>query len=332
MKDKRLSNYKGKKVLITGGAGFIGSNLAHELIFLGAEVTILDSLHPLYGGNIFNLEGINDKVNFVKGDIRDEKLVNELVKEKDLIFDLAAQVSYIDSLSIPFEDLDVNCQGHLVVLEACRNFNKGVKIIFPSSRTVYGKSNEELITENSLTNPPGLYAVHKLAAENYLMVYCKEFGVKSVVLRITNPYGVRQQIKHGKYSLPGWFIRLAMDGQTIKIFGDGNQLRDYIYISDLIDILLLAGIDSKADSQIFNCGSGIRRKFKEMAELAVKIVGSGSVEYVSWPENYNKVETGDSALDVSKLKKVLDWSSKVSLEEGLQKTFDYYKENKNNYI
>ncbi len=332
MKDKRLSNYKGKKVLITGGAGFIGSNLAHSLVALGADVTILDSLNPLYGGNLFNFEGIKDKINFVKGDIRDEELVNKLVKEKDLIFDLAAQVSYIDSLKIPLEDLDVNCRGHLVVLEACRNFNKDAKIVFPSSRTVYGKSNEELITENSSVNPPGLYAIHKLAAENYLMVYYKEFGIRPVVLRITNPYGVRQQIKHGKYSLPGWFIKLAMDSQTIKVFGDGNQLRDYIYISDLIDAFLLAGVEEKADGQIFNCGSGNSYKFKDMVELIIKIVGNGNIEYVPWPENYGKIETGDSALDISKLKNFLNWDSTISLEEGLQKTFNYYKKYKNNYV
>jgi len=332
MKDKRLLKYKGKKVLITGGAGFIGSNLAHALVSLGADVTILDSLNPLYGGNPFNFEGITNKINFVRGDIRDEELVNKLVKEKDLIFDLAAQVSYIDSLKIPFEDLDVNCRGHLVVLEACRNFNKNAKIVFPSSRTVYGKSNEELITESSFVNPPGLYAAHKLAAENYLMIYCKEFGIKSVVLRITNPYGVRQQIKHSKYSLPGWFIRQAMDGQTIKIFGDGSQLRDYIYISDLVDAFLLVGLEYKADGQIFNCGSGVRRKFKEMVELVVKIVCNGKVEYIPWPENYGKMETGDSALDISKLKTFLNWDSTISLEEGLRKTFNYYKKYRDNYV
>lgn len=331
MEDKRLLNYKEKKILITGGAGFIGSNLAHSLVALGANVTILDSLNSLYGGNLFNFEGIRDKINFIKGDIRDEKLVNKLIKEKDLIFDLAAQVSYIDSLQIPFEDLDVNCRGHLVILEACRNLNKSAKIIFPSSRLVYGKLNEELITETSPVNPEGLYTVNKLTAENYLMVYYKEFGIRPVILRITNPYGVRQQIKHSKYSLPGWFMRLAMDNQVIKIFGEGNQLRDYIYISDLINAFLLVGVDDKVDGQIFNCGSGMRHKFREMVELVVKIVGAGKIEHIPWPENYGRIETGDSALDISKLKIFLSWDSKIGMEEGLQKMFDYYKKNKNNY-
>lgn len=332
MEDKSFSGYKGKKVLITGGAGFMGSNLAHALVALGADVVALDSLHPLYGGNTFNFEGIKDKIQFINGDIRNEKLMNELVRGKDLIFNFAAQVSHTDSLRIPFEDVDISCRGLLVILEACRNFNRDVKIIFPSSRLVFGKTKQNPLSEDSPVSPLELYAAHKLTAENYLMVYYKEFGIKPVILRIANPYGIRQQIKHSKYSLPGWFMRLAMDGQVIKVFGDGNQLRDFIYVSDLIDAFLLVGLEEKVNGHIFNCGSGNSYKFKDMVESIIKIVGNGKMEYVPWPENYGKIETGDSTLDISKLKSFVNWNPKVGLEEGVRRMFDYYKKYRNNYI
>lgn len=327
-----LSAYKNKKVFITGGLGFLGSSIANKIVPLGAEVTILDSLNPLYGGNFFNIEGIKDKINVVIGDIRNESLVNDLIKDKDIIFNLAAQVSYIDSSLMPFEDLDVDCKGQLVILEACRKYNKNAKIIFSSSRMVLGQIESDKVDENHSTNPLSLYGIHKLTAEKYHLMYYKDYGIRSVILRITNPFGDRQQIKHSKYSIPGWFMRLAMEGKTIKIFGDGSQLRDYIYVDDIARAFILVAINDKTDGEIFNCGSGVSWRFKDMVEFVVKTVGSGNIEFVPWPENYERIETGDFRTDISKLSKAVGWKPEISAEEGFRKMFDYYKKYKDKYI
>ncbi|MEK7629853.1 MAG: NAD-dependent epimerase/dehydratase family protein [Patescibacteria group bacterium] len=322
----------GKKVLITGGLGFIGSNLAHRLVLLGAKVSILDSLNPLYGGNLFNIEEIKDKLEIIIDDVRNREILNKLVSGKDFIFDFAAQVRHTDSINTPLEDLEVNCLSKLYLLEACRNFNQAAKIIFSSSRMVYGKTGIESIKENHPTNPVGLYAIHKLTAEKYFLTYFKEFGIRSSILRISNPYGERQQIKHSKYSLPGWFVRLAMEGSAIKIFGDGVQLRDYIYISDVIDAILAVAILPKTDGEIFNCGYGASVQFKNMVEIVINTINKGTVEYVPWPKEYNSVETGNSELDISKLKNITGWKSKVNLEQGIKKTFDYYTKHYKKYV
>ncbi len=329
---KIIDEYKGKKVLITGGLGFIGSNIAQSLVALGAKVTILDNLAPLYGGNWFNIKEITDKISTITGDIRDKDLVEKLVVDKDIIFNLAAQVSHIDSGNIPFEDLDINCRGHLTVLETCRHLNTKAKIVFSSSRLALGKILENPVTENHPANPLSLYGVHKLAAEKYYYLYHKNYGLNTAVLRITNPYGERQQIKHSKYSIPGWFMRLAMENKTIKIFGDGKQKRDYIHISDLVEAFLAVAISPKTAGELYNCGSGKSVEFKKMAELVVKKVGSGNIEYVPWPENYEKEETGNFETDISKIMKATDWKPEVKLEEGIARMCDYYKKNKKEYV
>ncbi len=310
----------------------MGSNVTHKLVSLGAKITILDSLNPLYGGNWFNVDGIKDKIEVVIGDIRDEELINKLIIEKDIIFNFAAQVSYIDSSAMPFEDLDVNCKGHLTLLEACRNNNKGAKIIFSSSRMVLGRIEYNPMDENHPTNPLNLYGIHKLTTEKYHLMYFKDYGLKTTILRITNPYGQRQQIKHSKYCMPGWFMRLAMENKPITIFGDGLQLRDYVYSDDLTEMFIRVAISDKTDGQIYNCGLGKSRMFKDMAELVVKTVGQGEVKYVPWPENYEKNETGDFETNISKLSSAIDWTPKISLEQGLEKMVAYYRQHKEKYI
>jgi nucleoside-diphosphate-sugar epimerase len=323
--------YNNKKILITGGLGFIGSNLAEKLIDYQAKVIMVDAILPLYGGNFFNIENIKDKITFIKGDIRNKKLISKLINGINIIFNLAGQVSYIDSLNIPYEDLDINCRGHLNILEACRKINKDVKIIFSSSRLVYGKITSLPVNEEQPTKPLSLYAIHKLAVERYLKVYHDSFSIKYVVFRITNPYGIRQQMKHSKYSILGWFLRLAMEGKTIKIFGDGKQLRDYIYIDDIINAFLLAGANEKADDLTFNLGYGESISFGDMIKTIIKIVGNGKYEYVEWPNNYERVETGDFIVDIEKAKNILSWEPTTKIEDGIKKTFDFYKKNKSHY-
>lgn len=324
--------FSGKNVLITGGLGFLGSSLADKLYERGANVTVIDNLAPLYGGNIYNVQGIQKKISVIINDMRNMEILQPLIEKNELIFHMAAQVSYIDSIAIPYEDLDLNAKATLNILECCRKVNPTARIIFASSRMVYGKVDAPKVVETSPTNPLSLYGIHKLTSEKYLLMYYKDFGIPSTVLRLTNPYGPRQQIKHSKYSLVGWFVRQAMEGKPIKIFGDGAQLRDYIYVDDIINAMLKCAESPEAVGEVVNVGSGASTKFSDMVKVVVNTVKNAVMEFVPWPENYEKVETGDITMDISKLKKITFWQPEVSLEEGVAKTYEYYKKHSTYYI
>ena len=314
----------GQKVLIIGGLGFLGSNLVHKLVEQGARVTVLDALLPLYGGNRFNMNGIEDKVKVVIGDVRDKPTVDKLVRSQDLIFNLAAQVSYIDSWLMPFEDLGISCTGALNVLEACRQYNPEARVIFSSSRLVYGRILSNPVREDHPTAPLSLYGVHKLTVERYHQLYYSKYGIRSTILRIPNPYGPRQQMKHSKYSIIGWFIRMAMEDQTIRVFGDGQQVRDYLYVDDLTNCFLLSGNCDNCGCEIFNAGTGTPTKFIDMVETVLSVVGKGRMEMVPWPESYEANETGDYVADTAKIRQALGWKAKVDLITGIKRTYEYY--------
>ncbi len=329
--DELKEKYKNKNVLITGGLGFLGSNLAHKLVEYGANVTILDALLPLYGGNKFNISGIENNVQVIIGDVRDFRLIEKIIEGKDIIFNLAAQVSYIDSINIPFEDLDINCKGHLIILDACRHKNPDAKIIFSSSRMALGKLLYSPVTEDHPAEPLSIYGIHKLTGEKYYQAYHKTYGLKTVILRITNPYGIRQQMKHSKYSLVGWFLRQAIEGKTIQIFGDGKQLRDYIYVDDLVQAFLKAAVGDKAIGQIYNAGLGRSYQFSEMAKTVLRIVEKGKIEFIPWPKNYEKIETGSFEISIAKAKRDFNWIPQIELEEGVRRMYEYYKKSKQFY-
>lgn len=324
-------NFENKNVLITGGLGFLGSNLAIALYKKKARVTVIDNLAPLYGGNVFNLSYYKDDIKIIINDMRNLEIIEPLIVKADFIFHFGAQVSYIDSLNIPFEDLDLNAKSTLSILEICRKNNPSCRIIFSSSRMVYGKVDSPILTEDSPTNPLSLYGIHKLTSEKYLLMYFKDFGIPSTILRIANPFGPRQQIKHSKYSLIGWFIRQAMEDKEIKIFGEGNQLRDYIFVDDIIHAMISCAEIDGTIGEILNLGSGNSYKFSEMVNEVVTCVNKGRIKYIPWPKNYENIETGDVSLDVSKLRSITGWKPENSLTEGIQKTYDYYKVNFNNY-
>lgn len=317
--------YKGKRVLITGGLGMIGSNLAVKLVKLGADVSILDAMLPLYGGNLFNVEEVKDKISINIADIRDTSALNFLVKDKDIIFNLAAQVSYIDSQTDPLLDLDINCKGHLLLLEACRIYNPEVKILFSGSRLEYGEiTSKEKVKEEHSLRPKSFYGIHKVVGEFYHLMYYKLYGIRAVAFRIANPYGIKHHMKHSKYGIVNYFIKKTMEGETIEIFGEGNQLRDYIYVEDIVYAMLAAGISNDADGEVFNLGSGTSVPFKEMAEMVVRVVGKGSIKKVPWPENYKIIEGGDFDCDISKAKTILNWKPENGLEKGIEKTVRFY--------
>lgn len=324
--------YKNKNILITGGLGFLGSSLANRLVEYGANITLIDNLNPLYGGNIFNVKEISDKIKVIINDVRNVEIIAPLVETADIIFHLAAQVSYIDSLRMPYEDLDLNAKATLNILEACRKLNPKAKIVFSSSRMVYGKVKQPLVTETCATNPLSLYGIHKLTSEKYLQMYYKDFGIPITILRLTNPYGPRQQIKHSKYSLVGWFTRQAIEGKTIKIFGEGVQLRDYIFVDDIINAMLKCAEASNAVGEVINVGSGVSTRFCDMVSAVINCVKNGKMEFVPWPDNYEKIETGDISIDISKLGTITYWKPEFSLEEGINETYKYYQKYLGNYV
>jgi UDP-glucose 4-epimerase len=326
-------HYVGKKVLVTGGAGFIGSNIAKALHQLGAHIIVYDSFAPLYGGNKYNLRGIEgDRLTLIQDDVRNGARMDSIIPGVDLVYHLAAQVSYLDSGRIPFEDYDITARSTLEILECIRRTGKKTKIVFASSRMVLGMARTDLITEDHPTDPLTIYGVHKLTSEKYLQIYYRDHSIPSTILRITNPYGPGQQVKHGKYSLVGWFIRLAMEGGRIKVFGQGTQKRDYIYIDDIVNAFVLAGALQVADGKIYNLGTGISTEFRHMAQTVVDVVKSGSLEYISWPSDYEHIETGDLNVDVSRLKKDLGWQPRTDLRSGIQLTYEFLREHLSHYI
>jgi len=329
--NKDLKQLTGCNILITGGMGFIGSNLSRRLLELGAKVTVLDAALPEYGANEFNFSGIEHKMEFIKGDVRDFQLVRSVVSEKDCIFDLAAQANYLDSSQKPLLDLDGNCRSKLILLEACREKNPDVKIIFTSSRLVYGKIKKIPVKEDHPTNPLNMYGIHKLTAEKYFNHYFAKFGMRSAIARIPNPYGPRQQMKHSGYGIVGWMMRRALDDETLRIYGDGKQIRDYIYIDDLVDALLLMAAIEKTNGQIYNLGSNQGISFMEMVDTIIDLTGQGRQETVSWPDDYEKNETGDYLADIGKIQSAIGWEPVKRFDAGVEETIRFYRKNKRHY-
>ena len=319
------------RILITGGLGFIGSSLAHRLIELGAKVTLADAMIPGYGGNLFNISSISDRVTVKYSDITDVNAVNYLVLNKDYIFHCAGQVCHVMSLSNPFPDIEYNIKGTAILMEACKKFNPKAKVIKTGTRGQYGPAAQLPIDENAPTNPLGIYEISNLTAEKIMKVYHDIHGVRSVMLRLTNIYGPRSQMQHSRFGVLNWFIRQAIDGETIKVFGDGKILRDFLFIDDCVEAVLMSGINRAAEGEIMNVGWDKPACFLEAAELIVKISQSGKWDFAEFSQERKLQEPGDFYSDIKKIKKLVGWEPKTSFKEGIQKTIDYYRINKNHY-
>jgi len=328
---KFQDEFKGKKVLITGGLGFIGSNLAYELVELGASVLIVDSLLPGCGGNIHNIDGIKEKVTLNISDIRDSSSVCHLVRGQDYIFNLAAQLSHVDSMADPLTDLEINCRGHLNLLQACREHNRTVKIVYTGTRGQYGRIHYTPVDERHPMNPTDANGITKLAGEHYHLLYNRAYGIRTTSLRLTNVYGPRHQMRHSRQGFIGWFIRQAMDGQTIQIFGDGGQLRDFNHVDDVVAALLMVATSEKADGEVFNLGSGTPISLADLVESVLRIVGKGDRKFVPYPEDRKQLEIGDYIADITRIRKMLGWGPTIQLEAGLESTVQFYKANRDKY-
>ena len=321
----------GANCLITGGLGFIGSNLALRLVELGAHVTLVDAMIPEYGGNLFNIEPVGDQVTINFGDICDRHAMDWLVRGQDYVFHLAGQVSHVMSLTDPYPDIEYNIKGTVVVMEALRRFNPHAKLVFTGTRGQYGPAVKLPVSEDAPTNPKGIYEISNLTAEKIIQVYNDIHGIRSVLLRLTNIYGPRAQMKHSHYGVVNWFIRLAIDDQTILVFGDGSILRDFLYVGDCIEAILLAATYDAAVGEIFNVGVDRPTSFKELAEMIVRVAGTGRWEFAPFTPERKAQEPGDFYSDISKIRRVLGWEPRTGLEEGLRLTIEYYREHKGRY-
>ncbi|MFH1169935.1 MAG: NAD-dependent epimerase/dehydratase family protein [Chloroflexota bacterium] len=323
--------YRGKKVLVTGGLGFIGSSLAHELVGLGADVTLVDCLLPGQGGNAYNIRGLEERVRVSDGDIRDRQTMERLVVGQDCIFNLAGQAFHLDSMLYPFKDLDINCNGQLTLLEACRLNNPGVKIVFAGTRQVYGRPDYLPLDEAHPLRPVDINGIHKAAAERYHLLYHAVYGLRASSIRLTNTYGPRQLVKHDRGGFIGWFVRQAIDGQEIQVFGDGSQLRDFTFASDAVDAFLRCGASDRADGEVYNLGGEKPYTMLEFVGLLTGLCPGSSYRLVPFPEERKRIDTGSVYSSYDKIRDSLGWQPQTGLEKGLAEAVDYFKRHKAHY-
>jgi UDP-glucose 4-epimerase len=324
--------YRGRRVMITGGLGFIGSNLAHQLVELGAKVLLVDSLIPEYGGNLFNIAGIEDGVRVNIADVRQQSTMNYLVREHEVIFNLAGQVSHIDSMQDPYTDLEINCRSQLSILEACRRYNPAVKVVFAGTRQVYGRPDSLPVTEHHLVRPTDVNGINKAAGEYYHLVYNNVFRVRACSLRLTNVYGPRQLLKHNRQGFLAWFIRQALEDHEIQIYGDGRQIRDFVYVDDCADAFLRAGANDASNGLVFNIGGAEPIAHRDLVELLIGLAGTGRYRFVEWPPEKKAIDIGDFYADSSLAAATFGWKPTTTLREGLTRTLEYYRKHMQHYV
>ena len=324
--------FRDKKCLVTGGLGFIGSNLARTLLEVGAQITLMDSLIPEYGGNLFNVEGIEPWVRVNISDVRDRFSMRALVKDQDLLFNLAGQTSHLDSMHNPYADIEINCHAQISILEACRHHNPDLKIVFASTRQLYGKPDYLPVDEKHPTRPVDVNGINKLAGEGYQILYNNVYGIRACALRLTNTYGPRMRIKDARQTFLGIWVKQAIAGEPFEVWG-GEQLRDFTYVDDCVSALLLAAQNPAADGRIFNLGGPGPLTLCDLAELLIEENGGrGSFEVKEFPAERKKIDIGDYYCDWSLIRETLGWQPKIGEREGLRKTLEFYRENSAQYL
>lgn len=327
-----MSNgWQGRKVMITGGLGFIGSTLARRLIEQGAEVTLIDSMIPQHGGNLFNIRGLENKVCIQICDVRSENSMHYHVQGQEFFFNLAGQTCHLDSMQNPYLDLDINCRAQISMLEACRKCNPTMKIIFASTRQVYGRPEYLPVDELHRQRPIDANGINKMAGESYHILYHQVYGIPTCVLRLTNTYGPRMRIKDGRQTFLGIWFRNLIEGKPIEVW-DGRQLRDYTYVDDVIDAFLLAASREESNGQIFNLGGDTVLSLEQTAQCMVECNGGGQMEKRDFPPERKRIDIGDFYASYDRIRTLLGWQPKVSLPEGFQRTLDYFRSNLNQYV
>jgi len=323
--------FSNAQVLITGGAGFIGSNLAIRLQELGANVLLVDSLIPEYGGNLFNINDIAGRVRLNISDVRDEHSLKYLVRNQDYIFNLAGQTSHIDSMRDPFTDLEINCRAQLSILEVCRKHNPGIKVLFASTRQIYGKPEYLPVDEKHPLHPVDVNGINKMAGEWYHILYNNVYGIRTCSIRLTNTFGPRMRVKDARQTFLGVWIRLILEGKPFEVW-EGEQLRDFTYVEDVVDALLLSATREEADGQIFNLGGETSISLKDLAALLVEVNGGGEFIMRSFPEERKRIDIGDYYADWNRIQSALGWKPNIPLREGISRTLEYYRSHLDKYI
>ncbi|MGH9368581.1 MAG: NAD-dependent epimerase/dehydratase family protein [Thermoanaerobaculia bacterium] len=324
--------WSGQRVLITGGLGFIGSTLAIRLVGEGAEVSICDAMIEGYGANFANIREIRERVEVHLSDVRDENVMGHLVADRSIVFHLAAQVSHVMSLSNPYPDIDINIKGTAAVLEACRKRNPSAVVVRSGTRGQYGPAIRLPLREDAPSDPRGLYEISQLSAEMICRAYTRIHGIRTVPLRLTNVYGPRAQMKHSQFGVVNWFVRLALDGRPIPVFGSGKILRDFLYVDDCVEALVKAAREPAAVGEVLNVGNDRASTFLEVAETLRELIPGTSIEFTDFSPERKAQEPGDFVSDITKIRKLLGWEPKVGLTEGLQRTVDFYRERRKDYF
>jgi UDP-glucose 4-epimerase len=321
------SSFRGLRVLVTGGLGFIGSNLARQLLTLdAAQIVLVDSLIPEYGGNLFNIKGIEKDVTVNVADVRDEYSMRQLVRDKDVLFNLAGQTSHVDSMTDPYTDLEINCRAQLSILESCRRNNPGIRIVYASTRQIYGRPESLPVDERHLLRPTDVNGINKMAGEWYHILYSNVYGIRASALRLTNTYGPRMRIKDARQTFLGVWIRNLLRGDEILIYGDGSQLRDFNYVDDAVEGLLATALSDKAVGEVFNLGAEPPLSLNELAALLIKLNASGRSRIVPFPGERRVIDIGDYYADFGKAVAQLGWKPRIAVADGLKRTLDFYRE------
>jgi UDP-glucose 4-epimerase len=321
-----------KKILITGGLGFIGSNLARRLVKCGNSVTVLDSLIPEYGGNLRNLHDLREKIVVNLSDVRDPFSINELIKGQDYLFNLAGQTSHLDSMDDPITDLDINAKAQLSILEACRKNNPDIRIVFASTRQIYGKPQYLPVNEKHPLSPVDVNGINKIAGEQYHLLYNQVHGIRSSVLRLTNTYGPRMRIKDARQTFLGIWIRNLIEGKPIQVFGNGQQRRDYNYVDDLVDALIIAATENKAIGGVYNLGAPDPISLSETAKIMCHEIEGASWILVPFPQERKAIDVGDFICDYSLFSNQFKWKPTINFQQGIRKSIEYFRNELKYYI
>ena len=325
-------NISNKKILITGGLGFIGSNLARRLVEHENTITVVDSLIPEYGGNLRNIHDIQDNITVNKSDVRDVEAINNLITGHDYLFNLAGQTSHLDSMHDPITDLDINAKAQLSILEACRKYNPDIRIVFASTRQIYGKPKYLPVDEKHPRHPVDVNGINKIAGEQYHILYQEVYGIASSVLRLTNTYGPRMRIRDARQTFLGIWIRNLLEGKSIQVFGDGKQRRDYNYVEDVLDALLIAATEKSAIGMVYNLGAPDPLSLEDTAKIMCQEIEGGYYQMIPFPEDRKAIDVGDFICDYSAFRNQFGWEPKVSFEKGIQQSLEYFRKQIKHYI
>jgi UDP-glucose 4-epimerase len=323
--------FSGKRVLITGGLGFIGSNLARTLVHFGARVSIVDSLVPEYGGNRRNIAGIASRLKVHVADVRDWPRLPSLVRGQDYLFNLAGQTSHMDSMTDPQTDLDINCRAQLAILEACRQHNPGIRIVFASTRQIYGRPDYLPVDEKHPLRPVDVNGINKIAGESFHLLYSRVYGIAATALRLTNTIGPRMRVKDARQTFVGVWLRRLLEGQPIEVWG-GAQLRDFTYVDDAVEAFMLAAARPQAVGGVFNLGGPPALSLQRLAELLVEINGSGKFVVREFPGDRKKIDIGDYVADDRLIAQQLGWKPRTDLREALVRTVKFYRDELPHYL